>query len=158
MATENRRDLYELIGLAAIVASLLFVALELRQANLSSRIAARDSATQGHLDIIGAGIDSSVLAVAYAKREQGEKLTPLELSQISSHLWRRLKHYERVYYLYKDSVLSEEEWAGFSNSLLRSLESQSPEYALEKEAWLNGKGQLSAGFVSYVESQRSGSK
>jgi hypothetical protein len=152
MTNQNRREFFELIGLAAVVASLLFVALELRQANLSSRIAARDSATQGHLEVIGAGIDSDVLAVALSKREQGEDLTHLERSQVDIHLWRRLKHYERVYYLYQDGVLSDEEWTGFLSSLLLSLRSSAPKYEMEKEAWDNGKPQLSPGVVSYVES------
>jgi hypothetical protein len=87
--------------------------LEIRQANLSSEIAARDSVTQGHVDLISPGNDSSVLASAFAKLDAGEKLTPLELSQFDVHSWHRWKNYERAYYLCDDGVPQDREWGGF---------------------------------------------
>ena len=53
MNRENRKDILEVVGLVAIVASLIFVALEVREVNLATRIAARDAITQGHLEFMG---------------------------------------------------------------------------------------------------------
>ena len=99
MTRDQRRDLIEAIGLIAIVASLLFLAMEVRQANLASKIAARDSVTEGHLEFMGTLIDPSVLPMAFHKLGQ-EELTEFESSQISLHNQRRWRHFELVFYMY----------------------------------------------------------
>ena len=89
MTRKQRKDVFEAIGIVAIVASLIFLALEVRQANLASRIAARDMATQGHLEFMGSMIDPGVLAVAFSKLGEEEALTALESSQPGLHHSRR---------------------------------------------------------------------
>ena len=150
MTREQRRDIFEAIGIIAIVASLIFLALEVRQANLASRIAARDSATQGHLDFIGSMIDSSVLAVAFSKLGE-EDLTALETSQLSLHHSRRWRHYERVFYLYRYGVISEQEWMGFRFALEQSMNGSTPLWLSSRQSWEYNKALMSEHFVAYVD-------
>jgi hypothetical protein len=151
MTREQRRDIFEAVGLIAIVASLIFLALEVRQANLASRIAARDMATQGHLDFMGSMIDPSVLAIAFSKLGEEEELTALESSQLRLHHSRRWRHYERVFYLYQYGVISEQEWTGFRFGLARSMNSSTPFWLSSRQSWEFNKALMSEQFVAYVD-------
>ena len=71
MNHEKRKNIIEAIGLLAIVVSLILVAWELRQVNVASKIAARDSITGGHLEFMNALIDENVLPMALWKLESG---------------------------------------------------------------------------------------
>ena len=149
----KRRDIIEIVGVVAIVASLIFLALEVRQSNLVSRIAARDSATQGHLDFLGTMIDPSVLAVAYAKVLANDELTPLESSQLGLHYQRRWRHYERVWYLYSYGALTDDEWEGFRQVIWMSMNEDRPFFKSIQESWQFDKRFLSREFADYVEAQ-----
>ena len=155
MTREQRRDIFEAIGLLAIVASLLFLALEVRQANLASKIAARDSVTQGHLEFMGSLIDSSVLPLAFHKIGT-EQLTEYESGQLEIHNQRRWRHYERVYFMFQYGVLSDQEWEGFRAAIIDSMNSDDPFFRTSRESWEFTKRFLSSQFVTYVETQRTG--
>jgi hypothetical protein len=149
---ETGKDILEVIGLAAIVASLIFVALEVREANLASRIAARDSITQGHLEFMAALIDQNVLPTAVWKLEGHGELSEFEKFQIDIHHQRRWRHYERVYYMYRYRVLTDQEWSGFRAAISDSMTGDSTWSQSSREAWQFNKAYLSQEFTSYVDS------
>ncbi len=151
MKITNWKDNAELIGIAAIVASLIFVGLELRQSTLATRITARDLASQGIIDQMGDIIDSEVLAVAYAKAWEDETLTDLEISQLGIYHQRRWWNFERIYYLYREDVITEQEWNGLRNAIIGSLRESHRQPA--RDAWKIARRFMSEDFVQYVESE-----
>jgi hypothetical protein len=142
-----------LVANIGVVAGIFFLAIELRQANLATRIAARDSASQGHIDFMGDTLDSTVLAVARQKAVTNEELTDLELGQLTQFHARRWRHYERVYYLYQYGVLSEQEWEGFKNGIMRAMNGPSGYWEISRSQWQSGKPLLSKQFVEYVDTE-----
>ena len=152
MTRDQRRDLYEAIGLVAIVGSLIFVALEVRQANLATLVAARDSATQGHIDYMALLIDSTVLASASAKATSNQELNAIEAKQYTIFHELRWRHYERVYYLYTNGVFSDQEWAAYKNGIAQSFVDQNAIWQFSRESWEKNRAKLSANFVAYVDS------
>ena len=136
-----------------VVAGIIFLGIEMRQSNLATRIAARDSASQGHIDFMGSILDSSILAVARQKAVTDEELTDLELGQLTQFHSRRWRHYERVYYLYQYGVLSEQEWDGYKNGIARALNGTSKYWEISQHQWQSGRPLLSKQFVEYVEAQ-----
>jgi hypothetical protein len=81
----------------SIVASLIFLALEVRQSNLATLIDARDSAAQGHIEYLSLGIDTDTLMHAIEKtlNESPVELTGLEklsLETMVRVLWRHYEH------------------------------------------------------------------
>ena len=151
MKPKLRSDIFELIGQIAIVASLIFVALEVRQANLATRIAARDSATQGHMDYMGLLIDSTVLASATAKIAANQELDPIEAVQATIFHEIRWRHYERVFYLYQNDVISDQEWLAYRNGIMQSFTGDSEIWRLSRRSWAQDKHKLSYDFVAYVD-------
>ena len=154
MDHEKRKITLEAIGLVAIVASLIFVAWELHEVNVASRIAARDSITAGHLEFMGAVIDEEVLPTAIWKMysNQEDDLSDFERFQIEIHHQRRWRHYERVYSLYQLGVLSSDEWAGFGTTVQDSMNSSAPFSTSSRESFENLREFLSEDFVTYVDS------
>jgi len=151
MTRDQRRDLFEAVGLVAIVASLLFLALEVRQANLSTRIAARDGATQGHIEYMAHLLDSSVLASAIAKADANQALSHIETTQLILFHELRWRHYERVFYQYKNGVISDQEWAGYKSGIAQSFQDDNVLWKISRDSWENFKAKLSVDFRTYVE-------
>ena len=153
MNREQRRDLFEGIGLTAIVASLIFLALQIQQTNQATRIASRDLATQGLIEQLRETSDPEVLAVASNKSWSGEKLTDLEHDQVSGYHLRRWWNLERIFYLYREGVISEQEWRGFRRAISTALTSSNYHWEISRDAWQTARKFLSEEFVNYVDSE-----
>ena len=151
MTREQRRDIFEAIGLLAIVASLIFLALEVRQANLATRIAARDSASQGHIDYMSFSVDPSILAVARQKMIRDEEWTDIELDQIRMFHAMRWRHYERVFFLYQYDVISDGEWQGYENGIMRALNGSSVYWEASRRQLEGDRSLLSKQFIDYID-------
>ena len=151
MTRDQRKDLFEAIGLVAIVASLVFLALEVRQANLATLVTARDSATQGHIDYMALLIDSTVLASASAKAAKNQELNDVEAKQYTIFHELRWRHYERVYYLYTNGVFSDQEWDAYRNGITQSFVDENAVWQLSRESWERNRAKMSANFVEYVD-------
>lgn len=150
----SRKDIAETVGLIAVVASLVFVAWELHEVGVASRIAARDSITAGHLEFMGALVDAEVLPTAVWKLISGkaDELTEFEAFQIDIHHQRRWRHYERVYHLYQLGVLNSQEWSGFRAGIYASLNEGDPWSLTSRESLEGLKPFLSEEFVRYLDS------
>jgi len=150
----SRKDIAETVGLVAVIASLIFVAWELHEAGVASRIAARDSITAGHLEFMGALVDEGVLPTALWKLESGktDELTEFEAFQVEIHHQRRWRHYERVYYMYRLGVLTDQEWSGFRASIHASMHIDDPFSLTSRQTFEELKSFLSEDFVDYVNS------
>jgi len=140
-----------LLANIGVVAGIFFLAIEMRQGNLATRITARDSASQGHIDFTSNLLDPSILAVARHKAVRDEELTDLESGQLTHYHAQRWRHYERVYYLYQYDVLSEQEWEGYRNGILRALNGTSEYWELSRRQWQRDRPLLSRQFVEYVD-------
>ncbi len=157
MTRDQKRDLFEAVGLIAIVVSLIFLALEVRQANLATQISARDSASQGHIDYISNTLVPEILATARRKAYASEDLTDLERQQLEQFHNIRWRHYERVYFLYQRGVISEREWRGYENGILRALNSKYDFWDVGRRVFEGNKDLFSEQFAGYVEGLKSAS-
>jgi hypothetical protein len=125
------KNIAELVGIAAIVASLIFVAFEMRQA----RDIASSEAYQARTDIERANILDSLAIPAfqsgYAKLYAGEDeaLTPEELIVLEWSFGSRVSIWENDHFQYINGYLSDEHWSKtfdnmvceFGHPLLREL-------------------------------------
>jgi hypothetical protein len=156
MTRDQRKDAFEAIGMLSIVASLIFLALEVRQSNLATLIDARDSAAQGHIEYLSLGIDTDTLMHAIEKtlNESPVELTGLEklsLETMVRVLWR---HYDRLYFLYRSGVYTEAEWTGYESALVSnwSKDANWIDRNIIQPNWEESKRALSPDFADYVDS------
>jgi hypothetical protein len=107
MKSSNWKDIAELIGIAAIVASLVFVGLQLQQSHaiaLATQYQARSEATQNlHL----ASIEADHLApIPALQNGVGEKFSGRD---INVFLWLWIQ-YDNHFYQYESGFLEESAW------------------------------------------------
>ena len=143
-----------LIANVGVVAGIFFLAIELQQANLATRISARDSATEGHVNYLGVILDPSVLAIAHDKALADEDLSRLEDRQLRVYHVRRWRHYERVYYQLQSGLISGQEWRGYEGGIDRAFTGTTKFWEISRSVWEENKPLLSEQFVQYVESRR----
>jgi hypothetical protein len=134
-----------------VVVGIVFLIVEINQNTLATRIAARDSATQGHIDYMALAIDSRLLAEALSKGTVNQDLSLVESSQLAWFHEIRFRHYERVFYQYQNGVLSDQEWAPYISGLKQSFQGQHAAWDIAKRTWEAENHKLSPNFVEYVE-------
>ncbi len=134
-----------------VVIGIAFLVVEINQNTLATRIAARDTATQGHIDYIAQVLDSSILAPAVAKAFANQELSYLETSQLTVFHEMRWRHYERVYYQYQNGVISDQEWTGYENGIIQSFGNEYTSFKISQDTWQTINFKLSEDFVTYVE-------
>lgn len=138
MKTWTSHDWIQAVGMAAVIASLIFVGLQLKQSQeiaIAAQYQARLDAASGHytailqsdagLRVIGADVLADMLA---------DKATPLEIkvwakSQPIEELAFRaiaatlfLKSHDNVYFQYQAGFLSEEAWNALRAQLQAGLD------------------------------------
>ena len=137
-----------------VIAGLIFLGLEIQQNTISTRMAARENATQGHIDYLGYLLDDSVLARANEKLSNNQPVDDLEDNQMRIFLQMRWRHYERVYYQYRNDLISDQEWAGFEAGIMRSFRDENDLWRMSGKVWVRDKERLSQQFVEYVDGLR----
>ena len=137
-----------------VIAGLIFLGLEIQQNTISTRMAARENATQGHIDYLGYLLDDTVLARANEKLSNNQPVDGLEDNQMRIFLQMRWRHYERVYYQYRNDLISDQEWAGFEAGIMRSFRDENDLWRMSGNVWARDKERLSQQFAEYVEGLR----
>ena len=120
MSNENLQKwalIAEIVGGIAIIFSLIFVGLEIRQTSeetaqntLAIQASTRQEHTQQAISYISQPLDSLTLANAIVKSRAGEELSPLELQQLYIHQHMNFRVFESAYYQYSIGTLEEVEW------------------------------------------------
>ncbi len=134
-----------------VVIGIAFLIVEINQNTIATRIAARNSATQGHIEYMGHMLDSSILASAAAKTWANHELIHLETTQLVIFHELRWRHYEAVFYLHQNGVISDQEWTGYESGIAQLFQDDDVFWEIGRDSWENTKAKLSRDFVVYVE-------
>ncbi len=111
------------IGAATgVIISLIFVGLQLQSNTEATEAATREAINQKDLEFLSLRIDSSVLARAHAKLENGEELSSLEESQLVHQEYVNFISFEHSFYQYQKGVLEPKEWARHKNIVQLQIE------------------------------------
>ena len=123
MKSASWKDIAELVGTAAIVASLIFVGLEMRQTRVIAMAAAFQARTDSELNM------QQMLDNTYGLREIGRKLsvaeplTPTERINLEKSHQVRFMYLENVHYQVEIGMLSDEIWRAQTMGIKRFLAS-----------------------------------
>ena len=111
------------IGAAAgVIISLIFVGLELRSNTEATEAATREAINQKDIQFLSLKIDSSVLAVANAKRLAGEELSFLEDTQLIAEQYINFVNFEHTFRQYQSGVISSDEWQRHENIVRKVIQ------------------------------------
>ena len=109
MTREHMKDILESIGVITIVASLIFVALEIRTNTASNRISIAQTTASNWLTINGIIADNHDLAELFEKGLAGEEMDRAEARQFGAFVSMHLTQSFHMLRLYDQGLISEDQ-------------------------------------------------
>lgn len=140
----------EILGAAAVVATLFYLARQVAHANSVARSAARQAISQMNVDSWAASIDPQVLSRAASKVGAGEELTREEAGNYERWILMRMRFVENAHYQYEEGLLDAGEWNGYATLIRFLVGAGSPAH----DVWTRAAAAYSPRFVEEVERVR----
>ena len=127
MDSAKLNDWLQVVGLFGVIASLIFVGLQMKQDREVAVLAAYQARTDTTVEMTLAMATDPVLRSAWAKVLQGAEapLTPDENMALFAHNSALLYGFENVYYQFQSGFLPEAHWQK-TRALLKRLLSDTP--------------------------------
>jgi hypothetical protein len=117
MNSMKMHDWLQIIGAAAIVASLIFVGLELRTSRAAAQAQIADGIAEGFIDLNVAVMTDETLACIWSVGlEAPERLSDSEAGRFSVFMRGVFNQYMRVHSLYETGLASEAGWANVAST------------------------------------------
>ena len=105
----------EVVGAVAVVATLIFLALQMRQSAAAIRAQTHDSAMRGYNELNTLVASRPDLAEMFERgQREPDRLEPTERTQFVFLLGAYLNQTEAVLRMFESDVLSQEEWHRFA--------------------------------------------
>lgn len=137
------------IGAAVgVIISLIFVGLQLQSNTDATEAATREAINQKDMEFLSLRIDSSVLARAHAKFENGEELSRLEASQLVHQEYINFVAFEHSFYQYRKGVLEPKEWLRHR----KIVQSQIEDFLYSQIMWKSKRYTFTPEFQELVDS------
>jgi len=119
MTLEKLSELSQIIGSASVVASLIFVGLQIRQNTRSQRVVAVNSLTAAAVAINVPGMESPLFGEALSRAMTDWKSATREQRIVAHYfLFSFFKLAESAWYQHRVHVLDATQWAGWERLLL----------------------------------------
>lgn len=112
----------EIIGAAAVVASLVYLATQIRQATKMSRATTRNAIAESAQRLAQDLTENQGMAEIIVKHVSEIPLDPVETLRLQGRCHRDMRHYENIYYQARAGLLSDDEWFGFRKYLMALFE------------------------------------
>ena len=102
----------EILGVATVIASIFYLAFQVKHGISVAQGSARQTVSQMNIDSLGASLDSQVVSNACRKSTVGDALTPEEYSNYVRWVAMRMRVFENTYYQHQRGLLGEDLWRG----------------------------------------------
>jgi len=146
MDNQTTTDWLQILGFAGLIASLVFVGLELRQ---SREIAIADVYQQRAamlIDVHSITLSSELLYDVYNKASSGEPLNSGDQILMATGLTPIFTYWENNHFQYEMGLLSEEQWVSSRNAMEAVL--QRPDVKLW---WQSERSEMRKTFADIVD-------
>jgi len=107
----------ELLGALAVLASLLYLANQIRQNTAVARSAARLGITQAAMAGAATIAGDAEISDLFFRSFSGEALEPREYFRLQVVCYMICRQYENIHYQFQSGMLSPDEWQGFLENL-----------------------------------------
>ena len=147
MSLDDLGNIGELVAAIGVIASLIYLAVQIRQNTRSVRAATHHSSARAATESQNVFAQSNDLARIFrtGSRESGE-LTEDERQRLDAMLLSIFMWYEDTFFQYQQSMIDREVWEGRQRSLLSQL--KRPGIA---SWWTRRSNFFARSFVSYVD-------
>jgi hypothetical protein len=117
MSWEAIGAISEIIGAIAVVASLVYLATQVRQSTKVARSATRQAIAESAQRLGQDLIDDTGMAEIFVRHISGEELSAVENIRLQARCYRDMRHWENIHYQMSEGLMSEEQWHGFRKNL-----------------------------------------
>ena len=107
----------EIIAAGAVVISVVYLAIQIRQATKTARATTRNSIAESAQALSQDVIDNADMAEIFVKHLNGEELNAVEMLRMQGRCYRDMRHWENIYYQVREGLLTNDEWSGFRRNL-----------------------------------------
>ena len=107
----------EILGALAVVATLGYLATQIRQNTKTARSSMRQAIAEMTMSTARDIVSHGELAEAFAKQMAGEALSQPERLRLIARCYVAMRNYENIHYQYLSGMLSDDEWQGFRLNL-----------------------------------------
>jgi len=123
MNSKKVQDWLQVVGLFGVIASLIFVGLEMRQAQKIAMSQANQARADATANLLLAAAENPTFLSGTAKLVQGQAadMTPEELAARRLVTAASLFHYENLYLQYREGFVTDERWNGSRENLKIAL-------------------------------------
>ena len=145
MTIQDLGSIGELVSSVAVLITLIYLAIQVKQNTVMMRNAASQSTASAGREVALATMASPEMAKIFVKLSAGEELNPEE--QIHRLMWCQatLRALESYYMHWKSGLVDDEFWATRKNGATSILGT------LTEEIWASVKSQYDTGFVDFVD-------
>ena len=107
----------EIVGVIAIIATLYYLAKQIKENSKISAAAARQSISESLLSNTIAYFGDSEFRRVFNKHLKNEELDRDELLYLETYSYFFFRNYENIHYQFRAKMLSPEDWAAFRKNL-----------------------------------------
>ena len=147
MVSERVKFTIEVVGIFAIVGSLIFVGLQMRQTHEIALVTLMQMRSDAARELAAAQIGSEPLLAIDQKLQAGEVLTPYETMTRSLQPFVFFNQFENSHFLFKTGYMTEEQWRSDIDAIKYYMTIE-PYY---KEYWDEHKHIFRESYVSSIE-------
>jgi hypothetical protein len=117
MSWEAISAIVQILGTFAVFASLIYLAVQVRQNTKIARSATRHAITETIMGPPNNWLQSKELRRAFLDHLNGKEMSPDQAFQLQIYGYMTLKSWENIHYQYRQGMLSPEEWVSFRQNL-----------------------------------------
>jgi len=147
MTHKNWKEAAEIVGVIAIVLSLIFVAYELRQNTLMMRAQINQSRTEVAVSEQQATYNSDYIPDLIVKIDSGEPLTEQEMLRYRTYLRAFLRNQDNAYWQFRQGLLDE----NIPRSIRYGVREVIGKRKIGIEVWDGQKSTYTDEFVKFVD-------
>ena len=121
MNWEAASSIAEIVGAAGVIASLIYLAIQIRHSTRVARAATRQAIAESTQKLGDDLINNADMAEIFVKHLSGGELSAVEKLRLQSRCYRDLQHWENIHYQFKEGLVSSDQWMGFRKNLVTLL-------------------------------------
>lgn len=135
------------ISTIAVVASLLFVGIQINQSNQVAKATIRQSLNETDMQIYTITIDQNALAKADYKLAKGELLNDYEEYQLEKYREFNFRDFDNSFYQFQIGLFDKEVWRAYRRMIKKLLSSDDGYLKM----WKNSKESFSSSFQIEID-------
>jgi len=136
----------EIIGATAVVITLAYLAVQIRNSTRIARSATRQAIAEMAMAMGTDLVADKELSAALLKDFKGEDVDEADWVRLLARNYIAMRHYENIHYQFLTGMIEKDEWQGFRRNLKAMLEWRST-----KEYWMNEGHYYSDAFRAEVQ-------